>query len=158
MPVEMNVVTMKVADGQVFNEQSLDEIDIDPGVPMKIEISRPWFVEFQNGVLPRDGEDPVYTPKNQIPTLIKAILSEAPQAVGFLYVAESWVWRGELSEYVPYDVDPNAGPREEALVVTFQSVTGDTVTGVMAINKEGVTRTLKELEFGNSFNTDNVVH
>lgn len=158
MPVEMNVVTMKVADGQVFTETAINELDEKPGVPMKIEVGRPWFPEFKDGKLPRDGQNVEYTPKSQIPSLIKAIMNEQPSAVGFLYVAESWVWRGELSEYVPYDQDPDAGPREEALVVTFHSVTGDTVTGVMPIAEVNGKRSLKPLEFGQPFNGSDVVN
>ena len=158
MPVEMNVVTMKVADGEVFTETALGDLEDEAGVPMKIEVGRPWFPEFKDGRLPRDGEDVEYTPKTQIPTLIKAIMSEQPSAVGFLYVAESWVWRGALSDYVPYDQDPDAGPREEALVVTFHSVTGDTVTGVMPIADVDGQRSLKPLEFGQPFNGSEVVN
>lgn len=151
IPIEMQVVTMQKADGPVYDTVSLDDIPTDGGVPMKVEVSKPYFIEFKNAVLPENGE-PEFTTKTQMTGLMKAIMSEHANSVGFLHVAESWVWRGDLSEYVPYEEDPEAGPREEALVVTFQMINGGVMTGVMPIGEENGVRYLKALEFGTPFN------
>ena len=146
MPVEMQVVSMKVADGEVFDKVGLDELPTDGGLPMKVVVSDPYFIEFKNAILPETGV-PEYTEPSEIPTLIRAILSEHPKSVGFLHVAESWVWRGAEEDYVPYEEDPTAGPREEAMVMTFQMIDGSVLTGVMPIAEENGLRFLKPLEF-----------
>jgi len=152
LPVEMQVVTMKQADGPVFDEVSLDDLPTDGGVPMKVEVSRPYFIEFKDARLPEDDAPAEYTPPEHMAGLMQAILSEHKNSVGFLHIAESWVWRGPLDEYVPYETDPDAGPREEALVVTFQMMTGGVMTGVMPIGETNGLRYLKPLEFGTPFN------
>ena len=141
MPVEVQVVTMKVADGQLFDRVGWEDMPTDGGVPMKIEVSDPYFVEFKNAILPDDGT-PEYTPVEQIPALIKAILSEHPKSVGFLHTAESWVHRGQ-NPLVNEDYSS-----EEALVVTFQGIDGSVLTGVLpiALDDSGI-RYLKPLEF-----------
>ena len=150
MPVELQVVTMKVADGQIYDTVGLEDLPSDGGVPMKVQISDPYFIEFKNAKLPDSGKAE-YTSKDQMPGLVKAILAEHPKSVAFVHVSESWVWRADLDKYVPYDEDPNAGPREEALVVTFQGMNGVVMTGVMPIAEEGGLRYLKDLEFGTPF-------
>ena len=150
MPIEMTVVSMKVADGDIYDYIPSDRIPTDPGVPMKVEVSEPYFVEFKDAVLPSEGRIPEYTKPVEMPHLIKAIISENPNAVGYLYTAECYVWKGAAKDYVPYHENPEAGPRQEALVVLFKPL-GETkdVTGLFPIeNHKDGTRTLKDMVLG----------
>ena len=148
MPIEMSVVSMKVADGDIFDYLPSDEVPTSPGVPMRIVVSEPYFVEFENAVLPSEGSTPKYTDPARIPSLIKAIITEHQGAVGYLYVAECYVWKGDKDKYVPYAENPDAGPRQEALVVSFTALTDtSTVMGVMPIKQHpDGTRSLEEME------------
>ncbi len=119
---------------------------------MKVEVSEPYFVEFKNAVLPTEGRTPEYTNPEQMPFLIKAILSESPNAVGYLYVAECYIWKGAAKDYVPYHEAPEAGPRQEALVVLFKPLGEETtrdVTGMFPIeNHKDGSRTLGDMVLG----------